>query len=93
VGLVCSPLRDGQVHSFVENPLLFAAPNNLSILSFMRRKQVKISKRSARKALGVDSTSICALFLVAALVPATHAVAGTWVAKVSNNNWNDQVNW
>jgi hypothetical protein len=44
----------------------------------MRRKQVKISKRSARKALGVDSTSICALFLVAALVPA---------------NWNDQVNW
>jgi outer membrane autotransporter protein len=59
----------------------------------MRRKQGKISKRSARKALGVDSTSIGALFLVAALVSATHAVAGTWVAPFSNNNWNDQVNW
>ena len=59
----------------------------------MRRKQIKICQRSARKALGVHATSISALFLVAAFAPTTNTVAGTWVAPVSNNNWNDYTNW
>jgi autotransporter-associated beta strand protein len=59
---------------------------------FMKTEQIKISKQSARKALGAHATSIGALFMVAAFAPATHTVAGTWDAQFSNN-WNDYSNW
>ena len=59
----------------------------------MKRKRLKISSRSVRKALGVHATSIGALLLFTATATPARAVDGIWDTAPSTNDWDDYFNW